>query len=172
MAQRLAGSLPAFIAILSLAGCSTTTADLGAVTPPAYASAEPWVLDGAPSALRDAAARIAGTNKRLLIVLGADWCHDSVALAKYLQGPAMDPYRGRYETVFVDVGAPQHGKPFNSGIVKDLGLFPMKNTPALVIFDNAGRQLNSIADARSWRNAESRAAPEMAAYFDRWLAAR
>ncbi|BFT31393.1 hypothetical protein D210916BOD24_25690 [Alteromonas sp. D210916BOD_24] len=45
------------------------------------------------------------TNKLLLVVLGASWCHDSTALAKQFGTPEMQLIlEAHYETIFVDVG--------------------------------------------------------------------
>ena len=45
------------------------------------------------------------SNKPLLLVLGAQWCHDSRGLAEQFSTPQMSPIlESSFETVFVDVG--------------------------------------------------------------------
>ena len=108
---------------------------------------------GVDSAL--AAAKISG--KTVVVIMGANWCHDSVGLAGWLSTPRfMDSMRDRYNIVYVDVGTPQTGKGRNLDIAARFGIKKVKSTPLMMLVSADGRLLNSKKDALSWRNAASR----------------
>ena len=57
------------------------------------------------------------SNKLALVVIGANWCHDSRALASRLYQEQLNTLIDeRYETVFVDVGYLEKGKDVISSI--------------------------------------------------------
>ncbi len=118
-----------------------------------------------------ALARSAVSGKRVLLVLGANWCHDSRALAGWLETPRFAALTAaHYEVVYVDVGVPQTGKGRNLDIARRFGLAEMVGTPALLVLTPEGRAVN-VDTAASWRNAASRSADaihaELAALADR-----
>ena len=103
-----------------------------------------------------ALARAAAKGKRVLLVLGANWCHDSRALAGWLETPRFAALTAQsYEVVFVDVGVPQTGEGRNLDIAKRFGLVELPGTPALLVLTADGKALN-LDTAASWRNAASR----------------
>ena len=138
---------------LALAACASV--------PQAAAAPHPEARVYAPEAdagadVDAALARAAASGKRVLLVLGANWCHDSRALAGWLETPRFAALVAeRYELVFVDVGMPQTGEGRNLDIAERFGLDTIKNTPALLVLTPAGRAVN-LATARDWRNAASR----------------
>ena len=68
-----------------------------------------------------ALARAAASDKRVLLVMGANWCHDSRALAGWLETPRFKSLvAAHYEVVFVDVGIPQTGEGRNLDIARQL----------------------------------------------------
>lgn len=110
--------------------------------------------------------RIAPGAKKLVIVMGANWCHDSTSLAARMGSPRFQTLlRDRYEIVYVDVGVPQTGKGRNIDIAKRFGIKKMKNTPLIMVISAQGRLLNSKKDAVSWRNAASRSDDDVYRYF-------
>lgn len=110
-------------------------------------------------------AKISGKN--VLIILGANWCHDSIGLAGWLDSPRfMAMMRDRYVTVYVDVGTPQIGKGRNLDIAKRFGIKRIKSTPVVMVVSADGKLLNSEKDAVSWRNAASRSEDDIYRYFD------
>jgi len=102
-----------------------------------------------------ALARAAASGKRVLLVLGANWCHDSRALAGWLETPRFAPLKTRYEIVFVDVGMPQTGEGRNLDIPRRFGLAELTGTPAVLVLTPEGKPVN-LDTAASWRNAASR----------------
>jgi thiol-disulfide isomerase/thioredoxin len=137
---------------LMLAACATTQA-----ATPAHPEARLYAPEADAMADVDAAlARAAVSGKRVVLVLGANWCHDSRALAGWLETPRFAALAAtHYEVVFVDVGMPQTGEGRNLDIARRFGLEDIKNTPALLVLTPEGRALN-LDTARAWRNAASR----------------
>lgn len=105
-------------------------------------------------------------NAKAVIVFGADWCHDSRALAQVLTSAAFNrEFGSRFEVTFINVGRPQTGEGRNLDLVKRLGVKNLKSTPALLVLRGDGKLLNGKKDAVSWRNAESRGTDKVLAWF-------
>jgi thioredoxin-related protein len=110
-------------------------------------------------------AKISGKN--VLMIMGANWCHDSVGLAGWLASPRfMAMMRDHYITVYIDVGTPQIGKGRNLDIAKRFGVKKIKGTPVVLVVSADGKLLNGAKDAVSWRNAASRREDDIFSYFD------
>jgi hypothetical protein len=72
------------------------------------------------------------SNKLVLVVMGANWCHDSRALASRLyQQPLNTLIDEHYETVFVDVGFLDKGKE----VISSIGPPVYYATPTVLILD-------------------------------------
>jgi thioredoxin-like negative regulator of GroEL len=99
-----------------------------------------------------ALARAKTGNRMAIIVMGANWCHDSRALAGWFAQPRFAAMIvSRYELVYVDVGY----KDRNIDIARRFGLKSIKGTPTVMIVNGNGKLLNK-KDAPTWRNAASR----------------
>ena len=137
---------------LALAGCAAMS-DAGPAHPEATAYA---VTPDAMGDVDAALARAAASDKRVLLVMGANWCHDSRALAGWLETPRFAALVSEaYEVVYVDVGVPQTGEGRNLEIAQRFGLGEISGTPALLVLTADGRAVN-LDNAASWRNAASR----------------
>ncbi len=140
---------------LALAACA------GVADPTTAAQAHPearaYSADADAASDVDAAlTRASASGKRVLLVLGANWCHDSRALAGWLETPRFAALVvERYEVVFVDVGMPQTGEGRNLELARRFGLTDLPGTPALLVLTPDGRAVN-LDTARDWRNAASR----------------
>lgn len=147
----IAGSLA-----LTLAACAAAP---GPQTPvaPAHSDARSYAVTADAMADVDAAlARASGNGKRVALVLGANWCHDSTALAGWLETPRFAALVAeRYELVFVNVGMPQTGDGHNLDVPRRFGLAELPGTPALLVLTAEGKPVN-LDTAASWRNAASR----------------
>jgi thiol-disulfide isomerase/thioredoxin len=109
--------------------------------------------------------RAAINNKQVIIVMGANWCHDSISLAGWFETPRFKDMLGPlYEIVYVDVGEPQTGHGRNLDIAKRFGAKSIKGTPTVLILSSEGKLLNK-KDAPSWRNAASRSEDVIYTYF-------
>jgi hypothetical protein len=122
----------------------------------------PFEADKNARAAVDAAIIKAGkTSKDALIVMGANWCHDSRALATHLESPKFKAMlSSHYVLEYIDVGQ----KNMNQDIARDFGLDGTKGTPTVFIVDETG-QVRNLQDAPTWRNAASRSEEEIFKYF-------
>lgn len=136
---------------LALAACA------GAASPSLHPEARLYAAGAdAQGDVEGALARSAVSGKRVLLVLGANWCHDSRALAGWLETPRFAALvAARYELVFVDIGMPQTGEGRNLDIARRFGLAVVQGTPALLVLTAEGRAVN-LDTAASWRNAATR----------------
>ncbi len=111
--------------------------------------------------------RAATSGKRVIIVMGANWCHDSIGLAGWFETPRFkEMLNAKYEVVYVDVGVPQTGHGRNLDIAKRFKAKKIKGTPTVLILSPQGELLNK-KDAGSWRNAASRSEEDIFTYFAR-----
>jgi hypothetical protein len=138
---------------LAIAACATTPGSPA----PAHPEARSYAVS--PDAMADvdaALARAAANGKRVLLVMGGNWCHDSRALAGWLETPRFAALvADRYELVFVNVGMPQTGDGHNLAVPQRFGLGEVPGTPALLVLTAEGRPVN-LDTAAGWRNAASR----------------
>ncbi|MEE4154255.1 MAG: thioredoxin family protein [Erythrobacter sp.] len=142
-----------------LVGCAALTGDMAQSSEAqhGYPEAESFtVSDDAMADVDAALARAAASDKRVLLVMGANWCHDSRALAGWL---ATERFAGlvdqRYELVFVNIGMPQSGDGHNLEVARRFGIEELEGTPAVMVLSAAGEPVNADT-AISWRNAASR----------------
>ncbi|WP_063359810.1 thioredoxin family protein [Aurantiacibacter luteus] len=148
------------LAVLVLSCCATVPQDNVAQVTMARASAHPEAAPFDPEADADAAlgaalARAATEDGRVLLVTGANWCHDSRALAGWL---GTDRFRqlaaDHFEVVYVDVGHPQAGEGRNLDVPRRFG-HEQQGTPNLLVLTPEGLAVNADT-AADWRNAASR----------------
>lgn len=105
------------------------------------------------------------TRKRVIVVMGANWCHDSRGLAGWFATPRFAKMlERRYELVFVDAGRPQDGEGRNLDIARRFGIEEITGTPTVLVLSPEGALLNPET-ARTWRNAASRSEDEIFDYF-------
>jgi thiol-disulfide isomerase/thioredoxin len=120
------------------------------------------------AALSNAAAQ---PGKMVIVIMGANWCHDSRALAGWFATPRFAKMlKSRYELVYVDVGMPQIGQGKNLHIAKRFGIKKIKGTPTVMLLSSAGKLLNR-KDAPKWRDAASRQDEAIFRYFSEFTPA-
>ena len=158
--RRWRGLVPALL--LVLAACTTASASTAAH--PESTPFDPAVSGALYAQEIDRTLAELEPGRKALVVFGANWCHDSRALAGWLSAPEFEPLlRGEFETVFVDIGKPQTGEGRNLDLASRFGIDTVGNTPVLAVVSSDGKLLNTVADAKSWRNAGSRSEEEIAA---------
>lgn len=155
------------VAVLGLltGGCAPQPVGVAESAPKATDKFFPAQSDGRADLYR-AIADARASSRRAVIVFGADWCHDSLALAKLLRSPAFQSEFGsRYSVTMIDVGKPQTGAGRNLELVQRFGIVGLSSTPVMVVIDRNGKALNSAIDAVSWRNADGRKTADVLAWF-------
>jgi thioredoxin-related protein len=119
--------------------------------------------DRAGRDVADAMARAKANGHRVILVFGANWCHDSRALAGWFASPRFAAMLApRYEIVWVDVGQ----KDRNLDLARRFGLDGIKGTPTVLMLDSAGKPLN-LKDAPRWHDASTRDEDKIYRYFAR-----
>ena len=102
------------------------------------------------------------SGKRAMIVMGANWCHDSRALAGWFETPRFAALLDEnYSVAYIDVGQ----KDRNIDVAQRFGLDNIVGTPTVIVTNAQGDVLN-LETAPSWRNAASRSEDEILDYFE------
>ncbi|WBY16563.1 thioredoxin family protein [Erythrobacteraceae bacterium WH01K] len=138
---------------IAVAGCATTSHPHSAHP---YEARPFEAAAAARPELETALERAKADGKLTLAVFGANWCHDSRALAGLLETERFRALTdAHYEMVFVDVGTPQNGKGRNLELGAELGVEGIEGTPTVIVIGRRGATLN-VATAKLWRDAASR----------------
>ena len=115
--------------------------------------------------VQQALARAEDGDRLALVVLGANWCHDSRALASRLhRSPLAEVIRQNYELVFVDVGYLDKGRE----VLQQFGVPQFYATPTVLIIDPASGQPVNDEDRHLWSNAYSVDMSSSVHYFENW----
>jgi thiol-disulfide isomerase/thioredoxin len=130
-----------------------------------HPEARPFDETADAAAAVDAALALARhTDKRVIVVMGANWCHDSRGLAGWFAEPRFAAMlQDRYELVYVDVGQRDR----NIDIVRRFRIEAIKGTPTVLVLSSSGDLLNRRS-APKWRNAASRKEDDIFAYFNQF----
>lgn len=150
------------IAFLSVA--CTSTSYVSSALAAEHPEARPFDPDPAlvaQTSVDETLAAAASSGKHAIIVMGANWCHDSRALAGWFETPRFQTLLNEnYEVRYVDVGQ----KDRNIDVAQRFGIDDIVGTPTIVVTDSAGEVLN-LETAPTWRNAASRSEDEIFEYF-------
>jgi len=96
-----------------------------------------------------------------LLVFGANWCHDSRALAAHFEKPRFQSLmRSHYKMTYIDVGQ----KNRNIDLARKFGVDDIVGTPTIFVTNSDGEVLN-LETAPTWRNAASRNEDDIFDYF-------
>ena len=115
--------------------------------------------------VRQALVRAEDGDRLALVVLGANWCHDSRALAARLHSsPLAELIQKHYELVFVDVGFLDKGR----DVVQQFGVPQFYATPTVLIIDPSSGSLVDDEERHIWANAYSIDMPDSVQYFEKW----
>ncbi|MEP3892346.1 MAG: thioredoxin family protein [Hellea sp.] len=100
-------------------------------------------------------------DKLGLLVFGANWCHDSRALAAHFEKPRFQTLlRSHYKMTYIDVGQ----KDRNIDLARKFGVDNIVGTPTIFVTNSDGKVLN-LETAPTWRNAASREEDAIFDYF-------
>lgn len=96
-----------------------------------------------------------------LLIFGANWCHDSRALAAHFEKPRFQTLlRNHYKVAHIDVGR----KNRNIDLARKFGVDNIVGTPTIFVTDSDGNVQN-LETAPTWRNAASRNEDDIFEYF-------
>ncbi|MGB3754621.1 MAG: thioredoxin family protein [Parerythrobacter sp.] len=147
--MRIAGLL----AMLMLLTSCATHAD----TPADYPEARMYESNSnAAAALAQASVRARENKQLVLAVFGANWCHDSRAMAGWLESEGFSSVRDEYRVVYIDSGTPQTGEGRNLKLAARYGVTDITGTPTVLVIDPLKDAALNATTARTWRNAASR----------------
>lgn len=157
------------MAFISTAGVAGETAQAEPEVP-AMQSGKLYLAAENPMA--DLGAKLAtakDNGKRLLVIAGGNWCHDSRALAARLYTPPLESVIDTYyETLFVDVGYLDKGK----DVLGSLGIPVYYATPTVLIVDPASGRVVNTHDRHQWGEAARIDMDASVEYFTRYASAR
>ncbi len=104
-------------------------------------------------------------NKLALIVLGAEWCHDSVGLASTFSMPEMQAIlSAQFETQFIDVGYLEDRRE----VTNLVGYPNYFATPTVLIVNPDTNQVMNVQSLRTWQSAYSVDFQEYISHFSSW----
>jgi len=128
------------------------------------AAAEPRPFDAEADAMRDVEAALAAaraSGKNVLLVLGANWCHDSRGLAAKFRTPALAAIvEDGFHLVWVDVGQRDR----NLDVAARFGVEKLIGTPTILVLSPDGALLNADS-VHEWTTADSRPVEAAIRYF-------
>lgn len=102
------------------------------------------------------------SDKDLLIILGGEWCHDSVALIEQFSTPEFSQkISQQYEVAVVNVGYLNNG----FDIVEHYQLPTYFGTPTVLIVDSETGEIENRLDFHQWTNAASMQPAAYQQYF-------
>ncbi|WP_417617034.1 thioredoxin family protein [Parasphingorhabdus sp.] len=156
-----------FLLLLAMAAMTAPESARAEQTAAAHPEARPFEESADATAQVDAAlARAQLNEKRVILVMGANWCHDSRGLAGWFAQPRFAAMlEAKYELVYVDVGHRDR----NIDIARRFDLKSIKGTPTVLVLSSSGDLLNRQS-APKWRDAASREEDDIFAYFDQFAA--
>lgn len=119
--------------------------------------------------IRDAEEKATSSNRRLLLVFGANWCFDCHVLDLAFQRPDIAPIlAANYEVIHVDLG-PDERK--NADLVQQYQIPLNKGIPALAIAESDGRLVVSQKNGE-FEDARGLTPEILAEFLNRWKQAR
>jgi len=105
------------------------------------------------------------SDRLLLLVMGANWCHDSRALASRLfQEPLSTVVDENFEILFVDVGYLEKGKE----VITSLGIPIYYATPTVLIIDPVSGSVINNQNRHQWAEAASVSMEDSVEYFQQF----
>ncbi len=153
--------VPLLAAVL-ITGCAAAPAHSDETHHAAHDEPRPFVSEAdARMAVEETMMAAKAEDKMSLIVMGANWCHDSRGLAAQFEKLRFQTLiKDHYKLLYVDVGQ----KDRNIDIAQDFGVEKIVGTPTVFVLSPDGEVLN-LDTAPTWRNAASRSEGEIYQYF-------
>lgn len=112
--------------------------------------------------LDQAMARAVAEQKLLMIVLGANWCHDSRAFIDRMKQPGFSALLSeRYVVERVNIGYFEHVR----GVVEGFGVPVIYGTPTVLVVEPRSKRVLNRDTLPYWRNADSIDLEATVSYF-------
>ncbi|WP_414827732.1 hypothetical protein [Alteromonas sp. H39] len=142
-------------------GCGLLLFALLAVTP--AAAEEPYftVSNNRLAYVQNAQKEAVVRDKLLLLVVGANWCHDSRALGKYLQDDALQPVLSDYVLAKVDAAWLDNLTP----VLAPYGHPAYFGTPSVMVIAPNSKQLLNRDSMQRWQSAHNESPEALASYL-------
>ena len=158
--------LIAGISTASIAKASENTSSTDDSNHPSTESGELYLpTENAMADLEEALNSARESDRLLLVIMGANWCHDSRALAaRVYKEPLSTTINRYYEILFVDVGYLERGK----DVITSLGSPVYYATPTVLIVDPVSGQIINALNRHQWANADSISMEESIGYFQQF----
>ena len=145
------------LAMFALVACSQSAPSVTAKAPAKNTSGKKYDAETAfqPSnavmtEIDDLLVRAEASDKLALIVMGANWCHDSRGFVKTLNNKRLqEVLDDRYEVLLVDVGYLQRGRK----VIERFGIPIIYGTPTVLVVDPRSELLINRDDMHRWRDA-------------------
>lgn len=107
-------------------------------------------------------ASAAAADKKAVVVIGANWCHDSLAMVKKLKDDSIQPVLDQsYEVGYVSVGYFDQAMDLSAAY----GMPMILGTPTVLILDPKTGAIQNSDTRHKWRNAYSISQEDVTAYF-------
>ncbi|WP_300552933.1 thioredoxin family protein [Maricaulis sp.] len=104
-------------------------------------------------------------NKRLVLILGANWCHDSRGLAHHLEDEEVATILAEHYVLrHIDVG----WRDQNHAVMRRFNIPAVYGTPTVFIIDAQSEDLLNRETRSDWTSAASRPVEDVRAYFADW----
>lgn len=101
-------------------------------------------------------------KKRALLVIGANWCHDSRSMASKLAAPEMaDLINKHYKIAYINVGYFDEGM----NVSQKFGVHTIYGTPTVMVIDPKTNHLVNHASVQKWRDASKVSLKDTVTYF-------
>ncbi|RDV24498.1 thioredoxin family protein [Alteromonas aestuariivivens] len=114
------------------------------------------------SALQNAEA----SDKPLLLIIGADWCHDSRALAGQLQSETVKQLVDEhYSLAILDAGWLRN----LSGVLTQFGHPAYFGTPTMMVIDADSRKVVNFSTLQRWQSAHNESADSLKNYLSDFM---
>lgn len=101
-------------------------------------------------------------GKPLLLILGANWCHDSRALAGYFDSPEVKQAASHYQVLPVNVGYLEN----KSALLGQFNYPAYFATPTVLAIDPENKTVLNRASLVTWQSAHNESAATLAEYLD------
>ncbi len=113
-------------------------------------------------AINETLTKATDNNRLGLIILGANWCHDSRALAANLESPEIKAFIEKaYQLLYVDVGYLDHIKP----AITHLSVPVIYATPTVLIVEPSSLTILNRDNMNLWRDAAKVSKKQVFEYF-------